>query len=87
MTTLPTFQPMDTAPEATRENPVVLYYQHAGVVPFAERSGKGWGYRARQWRADDPDVLNFVLEKPLGWMPMETRNDKTRSLVHCPQDV
>lgn len=78
MTTFPSFQSMDTAPDATRDNPVVLYYAQAGVVPFAERHGSGWGYRARQWREGGFDVLNFVLEEPLGWMPMETRDGTGR---------
>jgi hypothetical protein len=69
MTEYPKFFPMDTAPMATREQPILLYYPELGVVPFCERSGDGWGHRVKRWQEGDCEVLNFVLGKPAAWMP------------------
>jgi hypothetical protein len=62
-TTLPQWQPMDTAPEATEDNPIVLYYPVAGVRTNCISFNGGYGYFIFRGAA-----VNFILEKPLAWM-------------------
>lgn len=69
--TLPKWRTMDTAPQATKENPVLLYYNFYGVIPFAERFGSGWSFRTRRWVAGGADVYNFIGEEPVAWTPMK----------------
>jgi hypothetical protein len=64
MTDLPQWQPMETAPEATEDDPIVLYYPVAGVRTNCISFKGGYGYFL--FKGDRS--VNFLLEKPLAWM-------------------
>jgi len=62
--TLPQWQPMATAPEATRDNPITLYYPMAGVKTNCVSAGGGYAY----FLFDADTGLSFMMEAPIAWM-------------------
>jgi hypothetical protein len=61
---LPQWQPMETAPKATRYKPIMLYYPMAGVKMNCISVGDGYAY----FLFDADTGLNFMMEAPIAWM-------------------